>query len=131
MKIIKTALLLLLAGFCSMAASEETVYAVIQNGVVTNTIVAEQPFIDQHYPGSPRIDNVTPQPGIGWGYDGATWTAPQTFAVVAGGIVAQVVTGLPSKISAQYPGAIRIDNLNPMPGVGWTYDGSTFTAPSK
>jgi hypothetical protein len=130
MKIINAALLALLVAFCAMAASE-TVYAVIQDGLVTNTIVAEQAFIDQHYPGSPRIDNVTPQPGIGWGYDGTTWTAPQTFAVVAVGIVAQVVTGLPSKISAQYPGAIRIDTLNPMPGIGWTYDGSTFTAPSK
>jgi hypothetical protein len=130
MKITKTTLLLLLVGLCAMAASE-TVYAVIQDGVVTNTVVADQAFIDQHYPGSPRIDNVTPQPGIGWGFDGTTWTAPQAFAVVTSGVVTQVVTGLPSKISLQYPGAIRIDNLNPMPGVGWTYDGSTFTPPSK
>ena len=130
MKIINTALLVLLVAFCAMAASE-TVYAVIQDGVVTNTVVADQAFIDQHYPGSQRIDNVTPQPGIGWGFDGTTWTAPQAFAVVTSGVVTQVVTGLPAKISAQYPGAIRIDNRNPMPGVGWTYDGSTFTAPSK
>jgi hypothetical protein len=130
MKIINTPLLVLVVAFCAVAASE-TVYAVIQDGVVTNTIVADQTFIDQHYPGTPRIDNVAPQPGIGWGFDGTTWTAPQTFAVVTSGVVTQVVTGLPAKISAQYPGAIRIDNLNPMPGVGWTYDGSTFTAPSK
>jgi len=130
MKIINTALLVLLMPFCAMAASE-TVYAVIQDGVVINTIVADQAFIDQHYPGSPRIDNVTPQPGIGWGYDGATWTAPQTFAIVSAGTVAQVVTGLPSKIGVQYPGAIRIDNLNPMPEVGWTHDGSTFAPPSN
>jgi hypothetical protein len=130
MKIIKTALLLLLVAFCAMAASE-TVYAVLEDGVVTNTVVADQAFIDQHYPGSPRIDNVTPQPGIGWGFDGTSWTAPQAFAVVTSGVVTQVVTGLPSKISEQYPGAVRIDNLNPMPGVGWTYDGSTFTPPSK
>ena len=130
MKIINTALLVFLVAFCAMAASE-TVYAVIQDGVVTNTIVADQAFIDQYYPGSPRIDNVAPQPGIGWGYDGTTWTAPQTFAVVTAGTVTQVATGLPSKISTQYPGSIRIDNLNPMPGVGWTYDGSTFAPPSK
>ena len=130
MKIINTPLLVLVVAFCAVAASE-TVYAVIQDGVVTNTIVADQTFIDQHYPGSPRIDNVTPQPGIGWGFDDTTWTAPQAFAVVTSGVVTQVVTGLPAKISAQYPGAIRIDNLNPMPGVGWTYDGSTFTAPAK
>jgi hypothetical protein len=130
MKIINTALLVLLVAFCAMAESE-TVYAVIQDGVVTNTIVADQAFIDRHYPGSPRIDNVTPQPGIGWGYDGATWTAPQTFAIVTSGVVTQVVTGLPSTISTQYPGAIRIDTLTPVPGVGWTYDGSTFAPPSK
>jgi hypothetical protein len=63
--------------------------------------------------------------------DEATWTAPQTFAVVASGAVTRVVTGLPATISAQYPGAIRIDKLNPVPDVGWTYDGTTFTAPSK
>jgi hypothetical protein len=130
MKIINTALLVLLAASCAMAASE-TVYAVIQGGVVTNTIVADQAFIDQYYPGSPRIDNVTPQPGIGWGSDGATWTAPQAFAVVKSGVVNQVVTGLPAKISAQYPSAIRIDNLAPVPAVGWTYDGSTFAPPSN
>jgi hypothetical protein len=130
MKIINTALLVLLVAFCAMAKSE-TVYAVIEDGVVTNTVVADQAFMDQHYPGSPRIDNVTPQPGIGWGYDGVTWTAPQTFAIVTAGTVAQVVTVLPSKIGVQYPGAIRIDNLNPMPVVGWTYDGSTFAPPSK
>ena len=130
MKIINTALLVLLVAFCAMAASK-TVYAVIQDGVVTNTVVADQAFIDQHYPGSPRIDNVTPQPGIGWGYDGSTWTAPQTFGIVTAGTVTQVVTGLPSKIGVQYPGAIRIDTLNPMPGVVWTYDGSTFAPPSK
>jgi hypothetical protein len=130
MKIVNAAMLFLLVAFCAMAASE-TVYAVIQDGVVTNTVVADQTFIDQHYPGAPRIDNVAPQPGIGWGYDGTTWTAPQTFAIVALGVVTQVVTGLPSTISTQYPGAIRIDNLNPMPCIGWTYYGSTFAPPSK
>jgi hypothetical protein len=30
-----------------------------------------------------------------------------------------------------HPGAIRIDAIKPMPAVGWTYDGTTFTAPPK
>lgn len=128
-------LLLILVLFCvaayTLSASSETVYAVIQNGVVVNTIVASQSFVDANYPGSPRIDGITPQPGIGWGYDGTTWTAPQTFAIVTSGVVTQVVTGLPATISAEYPGAIRIDTIKPMPAVGWTYDGTTFTAPSK
>jgi|GEM_PF-3517146 len=124
-------LFLLCATTCTLSASSEMVYAVIQNGVVVNTIVASQPFVDANYPGSPRIDTITPQPGIGWGYDGTTWTAPQTFAIVTSGVVTQVVTGLASKVLAQYPGAIRIDTLNPMPAVGWTYDGTTFTAPAK
>jgi hypothetical protein len=115
----------------SASASAETIYAVVTNGVVVYTIVANQSFVDANYPGSRRIDGITPQPGIGWDYDGTTWAAPQTFAVVTGGVVTQVVTGLPATISEQYPGAIRIDTIKPMPAVGWTYDGTTFTAPSK
>lgn len=31
--------------------------------------------------------------------------------------------------SAGYDYFIRIDNLNPIPGIGWSYDGTTFIAP--
>jgi len=130
MRLIHMALLLFAPALVAVSANAP-VFAVIQSGVVVNTIVASQSFGDAHYPGSPRIDTITPQPGIGWGYDGTTWTAPQTFAVVVAGVVTQVVTGLPATISAQYSGAIRIDTIKPVPAVGWTYDGTTFTAPSK
>ena len=107
---------------CSrLSVPSEIVYAVIQNGGVVNTIVVSQSFVDANYPSSPRIDGIAPQPGIGRGYDGSTWTAAQTFAIVTDGVVTQVVIGQP----VQYPGAIRIDTLHPMPAAGWTYDGTT------
>lgn len=31
--------------------------------------------------------------------------------------------------SAEYDYFIRIDSLNPTPGIGWSYDGTTFIAP--
>ena len=51
-------------------------FAIIENGVVVNVIVADQTFIDTYFPGSPRIDNLNPDPGIGWSYDGVTFTKP-------------------------------------------------------
>lgn len=51
-------------------------YAVISNSIVTDVLVADQSFIDSYYPGSPQIDGLDPQPGIGWGYDGTNFTPP-------------------------------------------------------
>ena len=44
-------------------------YAIIENNIVTNIIVAEQDFIDSHYPGAVRIDNLSTKPSIGWKYE--------------------------------------------------------------
>lgn len=46
----------------------EQIYAIIENNKVKNTIVADDNFIAQFYPGSPRIDQLDPVPGIGWDY---------------------------------------------------------------
>lgn len=54
----------------------EQIYAIIINNVVTNTIVADQEFIDTAYPGSPRIDQLDPVPGIGWSYEDGVFTPP-------------------------------------------------------
>jgi hypothetical protein len=42
-------------------------FAIIENQEVVNTIVAEQDFIDQHFPGAIDITN-NPSVSISWGY---------------------------------------------------------------
>jgi hypothetical protein len=43
------------------------IFAIIEEQEVVNTIVAEQDFIDQHFPGAVNItDNLSVS--IGWGY---------------------------------------------------------------
>lgn len=48
-------------------------YAIIENGVVVNVIVVDG---DCSCPGAVRIDTLDPVPGVGWGYDGATFSMP-------------------------------------------------------
>jgi hypothetical protein len=54
----------------------EMIYAVIKNGVVDNTIVASQSFVNQHYPGAIRIDQMNPIPGVGWSYSNGQFSPP-------------------------------------------------------
>jgi len=57
------------------------IYAIINNGVVENTIVADETFVSQiqiQHEAVVRIDNLEPQPGIGWNYSApSTFTDPQ------------------------------------------------------
>ena len=55
----------------------ETVYAIIENGLVVNTIVADQNFINQNYPDAINITNISPRPGINWTYQNNTFTEPK------------------------------------------------------
>ena len=48
----------------------EPICAFIENGTVANVIVAES------WPGGVRIEHLNPVPGIGWAYDGQTFTPP-------------------------------------------------------
>ncbi|MGH8073654.1 MAG: hypothetical protein ACREO4_06225 [Lysobacter sp.] len=48
----------------------ETIFAVIDAGVVVNTVVADE------WEGGVRIDHLDPRPGIGWSYDGTTFSPP-------------------------------------------------------
>lgn len=50
------------------------IYAEVQNSTITNTVVCDAAFASEH--SLTEIDNLTPQPGIGWTTDGTTWTAP-------------------------------------------------------
>jgi hypothetical protein len=55
------------------------IYALINNNVVVNTIVADEAFvqsIEEQYQYVVRIDQLVPKPGIDWSYDGANFTAP-------------------------------------------------------
>ena len=47
----------------------EKIWAIISHSVVSNTIVASQQFIDDNFLGAIRIDQLDPQPGIGWSYE--------------------------------------------------------------
>jgi len=51
-------------------------YAIIQNGEVENVIVAASIVAGELYPGSVRIDDLNPIPGIGWTYSGGTFSPP-------------------------------------------------------
>lgn len=48
----------------------ENIVAIIENGIVANVIVADE------WPAGVRIEHLDPRPGIGWAYDGETFTAP-------------------------------------------------------
>lgn len=62
------------------------VFAQIKNGTVKNTIVVDDESVlsmvqvdlmtNEPYDYVLRVCNLTPQPGIGWSYDGETFTSP-------------------------------------------------------
>ena len=44
-------------------------------------------------------------------------------AIIENGIVANVI------VADEWLGGVRIEHLDPRPGIGWAYDGQVFTAP--
>lgn len=55
------------------------IYALIKSGIVENTIIADEGFIAMiasEWDHCVRVDEMDPQPGIGWSYDGSVFTAP-------------------------------------------------------
>ena len=52
-------------------------FAVIEDGVVTNVILADSLAIAQEVTGKTCVEYTNESPaGIGWSYDGSTFTAP-------------------------------------------------------
>lgn len=49
-------------------------YAIIENDIVINIIVANQEFVDQYYPAAINVDGV--DCGIGWSYIDGEYIAP-------------------------------------------------------
>ncbi len=52
-------------------------YAVVESGIATNMVVAEQEVATELGLIGP-LDNLSPRPGVGWSYDATTdtWSAP-------------------------------------------------------
>jgi len=54
------------------------------------------------------------------------------FALIQNGLVENVIVAdanFISGISGQWQYCVRIDQLDPVPGIGWTYDGANFAPP--
>jgi hypothetical protein len=52
------------------------IFAIIENGLVINTILADQDFVDKVYPDAVEITELDPRPSIGWTYDKKKFTEP-------------------------------------------------------
>jgi hypothetical protein len=52
------------------------IFAIIENGLVINTIIADQDFVDKVYPDAVEITELNPRPAISWTYDGSQFIAP-------------------------------------------------------
>lgn len=55
------------------------IYALIKNGIIENTIVADANFIsiiENNWDSCIRIDELDPMPGISWTYDGNNFSEP-------------------------------------------------------
>jgi hypothetical protein len=49
-------------------------FAIIENNVIRNIIVAEQDFIDTNYPDALNVDDINC--GVGWNLVDGQWVAP-------------------------------------------------------
>lgn len=66
-------------------------YALIQNGIIINTVMAASTDPqDSNYTWI-DITNINPQPGIGWTYDGANFTGPMITPLTATQIAQQEI----------------------------------------
>ena len=54
----------------------ENIYASINNGVVTNTFIGTESFVNSYYPDAIRIDTLQEVPSIGWTYENGLFYAP-------------------------------------------------------
>lgn len=47
-----------------------------------------------------------------------------TYAIIDGGLVTNMIDA-----QGEWPEGVDVTNLDPRPGIGWSYDGQVFTAP--
>ena len=99
------------------------IWALIKNGKVENTIIADQNFIDQiaaDWDLCVPVDELEPQPGIGWDHNGSNFVSPiveMTFEseASAGGsaVESMLVAGLLA-IDVLQSIAIKTQGANPV-----------------
>lgn len=58
----------------------------------------------------------------------------ESYAIINSNVVENVIVAdsafaIQYKIDFNHQYVIRIDNLDPIPGIGWLYDGSSFSQP--
>ena len=90
-------------------------YAEITNGKVTNVSVCDDPSFAEQMGWIGPIDTVTPEPGVGWSYDGTTWTPPTppppTPQQTAREQVRTLAATIPTQISAAQADAHTIASM--------------------
>lgn len=73
------------------------VYAQIKNGLIQNTIVLNDASLEsmfaEGYDALIRVDNLSPEPGIGWAYDGTNFHAPIVSVPSAQEVAEGVIVG--------------------------------------
>lgn len=89
-------------------------YAEIVNGVVANVAVCDDPAFATAQ-GWHDIDTLDPQPGVGWAYDGTTWTPPTppppTAQQTARTQVQQLAATIPTEIANAQADATTIAGM--------------------
>jgi hypothetical protein len=102
-------------------------YTIVKSGIVSNIIDASAEFVEIYQPGAVRVDCLSPQPGIGWFYDGTSFTAPIRVTVAsitaAHGEAIAPVTAVATGGTAPYsfsgenlPAGISISNAGAISG---------------
>ena len=51
------------------------------------------------------------------------------YAILSASAVVNVIVADANFVAQYHPGAIRIDGLHPLPGIGWSWNGAAFLAP--
>lgn len=52
------------------------IFADIENGLVKNTFIADQEFVNDHYPNAVEITDMNPRPSFGWIYEDGKFIEP-------------------------------------------------------
>ena len=53
----------------------------------------------------------------------------QTYALIENGMIGNIASCTAEEAAIIFPAAIRIDNLTPVPGIGWAYTNGVFIQP--
>jgi hypothetical protein len=111
-------------------------YALVKNGIVENVISAEQEFINQiqsQWDECIDVTSLETKPGIGWLYADSEFENPiKNYARINSNLVEQLYWLHNNNLAgeqAQNQFVVLIEGVDPTPEVGWSYDGSSFSAP--